>query len=76
MLETVTLEEAQSSLPELVERLKPGTEILITHNDQPVAELHSPAGALPQPRFGNCQGALTILIEDDEHLRDFKEYMP
>ncbi|MGH9855821.1 MAG: type II toxin-antitoxin system Phd/YefM family antitoxin [Blastocatellia bacterium] len=76
MLETITLEEAQSSLPELIDRLKLGAEIIITRNNQPVAELHLPGGAAPQPRFGNCQGALTILAEDDEHLQDFKEYMP
>ncbi|MGH9754675.1 MAG: type II toxin-antitoxin system Phd/YefM family antitoxin [Blastocatellia bacterium] len=76
MLETITLEEAQSSLPELIDRLKLGAEIIITRNNQPVAELHLPGGAEPQPRFGNCQGALAILAEDDEHLQDFKEYMP
>ena len=76
MLENVTLEEAQSNLPELIERLKSGTEIVITQNDQPIAELHLPTSALSQPRFGNCKGALTILKEDDEYLQDFKEYMP
>ena len=69
MLETVTLEEAQSSLPELIDRLKQGAEIVITRNNQPVAELHLPSGVLPQPRFGNCHGSLTILAEDDEHLQ-------
>lgn len=76
MLENVSLEEAQSNLPELIERLKSGTEIIITHNNQPIAELHLPASILPQPRFGNCKGALTILKEDDEYLQNFKEYMP
>ncbi|MGO8896938.1 MAG: hypothetical protein ACLQU5_01105 [Isosphaeraceae bacterium] len=27
------------------------------------------------PVFGSCQGMLTIVSEDDEHLRDFEEYM-
>ncbi len=76
MSETITLEEAQSSLSELIDRLKPGAEIVITRNNQPVAELHLPVSTLPQPRFGNCRGSLTILAEDDEHLQDFKEYMP
>ena len=76
MLENITLEEAQSNLPELVERLQPGAEIVITRNNQPVAALHLPTSAVPQPRFGSCRGALTILAEDDEHLQDFKDYMP
>jgi hypothetical protein len=61
MFENVTLEEAQASLPELIERLQPGAEIVITRGNQPVAELHLPHRMLPQPRFGSCQGALTIL---------------
>jgi len=76
MLETITLEEAQSNLPELIDRLKQGSEIVITLNNQPVAELHLPSGVFPQPRFGNCRGSLIILAEDDEYLQDFKEYMP
>lgn len=76
MLETISLEEAQASLPDLIERLQPGMEIVITHNQQPVAALHAPGSVLPQPRFGSCQGALTIVADDDEHLQDFQEYLP
>lgn len=76
MLENISVEEAQSHLPEIIDNLKPGAEIIITRNNQPVAALHLPETALPQPRFGNCRGALTILAEDDEHLQDFKDYMP
>jgi len=28
-----------------------------------------------QPVFGSCKGMLTIVSEDDEHLKDFEEYM-
>jgi hypothetical protein len=27
------------------------------------------------PVFGSCKGMLNILSEDDEHLKDFAEYM-
>lgn len=30
----------------------------------------------PHPLPGRCQGMLTILCEDDEHLKDWAEYMP
>jgi prevent-host-death family protein len=36
---TVTLEEAQAKLPELIERLQPGDELVITKNNQPVVRL-------------------------------------
>jgi hypothetical protein len=49
----------------------------LTRNQQPVAKLLVPPPA-PQrlPRVpGNCKGMITLLIEDDEHLKDFEEYM-
>ncbi len=76
MLENITLEDAQSNLPDIIDHLKPGAEIIITRNNQPVAALHLPSSAALQPRFGSCRGALTVLAEDDEHLQDFKDYMP
>jgi hypothetical protein len=27
------------------------------------------------PVFGSCQGMLTIVSEDEDHLKDFEEYM-
>jgi antitoxin (DNA-binding transcriptional repressor) of toxin-antitoxin stability system len=73
---TVTLEEAQTKLSELIDKLVPGEEMVITRNEQPVAELiRLPAEKL-HPVPGRCKGMLTILSEDDEHLKDWTEYMP
>jgi prevent-host-death family protein len=76
MSTTLPLEEAQARLPELIEHLAPGDEIVITQKGQPVAKLigNRPARKPRQP--GNCAGMLTIAQEDDEHLEHFKEYMP
>jgi hypothetical protein len=41
MGENITLEEAQSNLPALIDRLKPGSEIVITRNNQPVFSMRS-----------------------------------
>jgi prevent-host-death family protein len=76
---TVTLQEARATLPELIHRLVPGEAVVITENDRPVARLVSelPAASsglrLP-PGLG--KGCITILSDDDEHLKDFAEYMP
>jgi antitoxin (DNA-binding transcriptional repressor) of toxin-antitoxin stability system len=72
----VTIEEAQAKLPEIIGTLAPGDEVVITKGNQPVAELRAVAAAKPRPQFGSCRGMLTIVAEDDEHLKDFKEYMP
>jgi prevent-host-death family protein len=73
---TVTIPEAQANLPEIVENLKPGEEVILTQNQQPVAKLVPISGARPQPVFGSCRGKLIIVAEDDEHLKDFSDYMP
>ena len=36
---TITIPEAQANLPEIVENLKPGEEVILTRNEQPVAKL-------------------------------------
>ncbi|MDB5305885.1 MAG: Antitoxin [Gemmataceae bacterium] len=38
-MNTVTLEEAQATLPELLDRLQPGEEITITDHGKPVAQV-------------------------------------
>ena len=73
---TVTLEEAQAKLPELIEQLVAGEGLLITRNEQPVARLTAEEKPKRKPRkAGSAKGMLTILADDDEHLKDFAEYM-
>ncbi len=73
---TVSIEEAQAKLPELIEHLAAGEEVVITRNQQPVARLRAEEKPPRKPRkAGSAKGLLTILAEDDEHLKDFAEYM-
>lgn len=76
MSTTLTIEEVQARLPEIIAKLSPGEEVIITQNDQPVAELQLTAKEESRPEFGGCKGMLTIVAEDNDHLEDFKEYMP
>ena len=77
MPEIITLEEAQAHLAELVARLPLNAEVVITRNEQPVAKLIGQAPATRRPRQpGSAQGKLIIHADDDEHLEDFKEYLP
>jgi antitoxin (DNA-binding transcriptional repressor) of toxin-antitoxin stability system len=77
MLPSITIEEAQAKLPEIIGKLGPGEEVVITKDDQPVAKLVSQQKEARQPRQpGSAKGILVINVEDEEHLEDFKEYMP
>lgn len=74
---TISLEEAQAKLVELVAKLDPGEELLITQNQQPVAKLVGERLAKLKPRVpGTCKGMIKLLVEDEEHLKDFAGYMP
>lgn len=79
MLATITVEEAQINLKELIHQVAAGQEIIITENRQPVARLISEPSK-PKPRLrpppGLGKGMITIISDDEEHLKDFSEYMP
>ena len=75
-MQTATLEEVQAQLPQMVDSLKPGTEIVITRQGKPVAKLVPETRPTRQPRKpGSAKGMLVVLKEDDEHLKDFAEYL-
>jgi len=74
---TISLEEAQAKLPDVIENLGPGEEVVITKDEQPVAKLVGQQKASRRPRQpGSAKGILIINVEDEEHLKDFEEYMP
>ncbi len=75
-MSTVTLEDAQAKLRELIEGLALGEEVIITRNAQPVAKLVGQISLKPQPIFGRGRGKVIVVAEDDEHLKDFEDYMP
>ena len=78
MSATITIEEAQAKLKELIHQLAPGEEVIITENQQPVAKLvNEPPKPIPglRPPPGLGKGCITVISDDDEHLKDFAEYM-
>ncbi len=77
---TLTLEDAQTRLSEVVRSLSPGDELTITDGARTVAKLVAapadPPAGRQRPAPGLLKGRLTILSDDDDHLKDFEEYMP
>jgi len=74
---TVTMQEAQAKLPELIRNLAEGEELIVTEQELVVARIvaeRRPAFQRPGP--GLCKDMITIVSDDDEHLKDFAEYMP
>jgi prevent-host-death family protein len=77
-MSTVTIEDAQARLPELLDQLTSGEEVLITRDGKPVARLVPSAGPPPAPRqLGQMKGTVLYMAPDfDAPLDDFAEYMP
>ena len=89
---TVTLEEAQARLPELIESLSDRDSIVITKNTKPSAQIfrfdvirndsmasetvnHDREIKAADRKPGECAHMLISYIDDDEHLKDFEEYL-
>jgi prevent-host-death family protein len=73
---SVTIEEARNNLSELIHRLTPGEEVVITENDQPVARLVPPPPIQPKKsrQFGTLKGTVLSMEHFDDPLEDFEEY--
>ena len=76
MSATITVEEAQAKLKELIHQLAPGEELVITENQQPVAKLIGEQPKPPRPGPGLGKGSILYMAPDfDEPLEEMREYM-
>ncbi len=75
-MSTVTLEEAKARLDELIARLQPGEEILITEHGKPLAHVKKAERTSWPCKAGSYRKAEFWMAPDfDAPLDDFKEYM-
>jgi antitoxin (DNA-binding transcriptional repressor) of toxin-antitoxin stability system len=85
-MNSITLQEAQAKLVELVHQLTPGAAVTITENDQPVARLVAvpvspPRGPRPRPpvtgvpKAGSLEGLLVVPEDFKAPLEELGEYM-
>ncbi len=79
MSTSITVEDAQAKLKELIHQMAPGEEVVITENQQPVAKL---VGAPkkeekpPRPGPGLFKGVIAYMSPDfDAPLEEMREYM-
>jgi antitoxin (DNA-binding transcriptional repressor) of toxin-antitoxin stability system len=73
---TVTLQEAQAHLPELLEKLQPGGEMTITDHGQPLAQVKKVDRKSWPCKAGSYRKAEFRMAPDfDAPLEEFKEYM-
>ena len=76
---TVTLEEAQAKLTELIAAAVQGEEVVVTKDNHPAARIVAivETPKRPRPVLGSAQGQILYMAPDfDAPLDDFKDYMP
>lgn len=74
-MSTLTVEEAQAQLPQLLDELAPGGEVVITRGGKPVGRLLPPELPKGVPIYGRGKGKVLYMAPDfDAPLDDFKEY--
>lgn len=73
---TVTLQEAQTTLPELIRTQPPGEPLLITDGGVVVATLvtPSPPAQTPAPKLGTLRSTVLSMEHFDDPLPGFEEY--
>jgi antitoxin (DNA-binding transcriptional repressor) of toxin-antitoxin stability system len=73
---TVTIEEAQANLPQLLQQLQPGEEITITDHGQPLAQVKKAERTSWPCKAGSYRKAEFWMAPDfNAPLDEFKEYM-
>jgi antitoxin (DNA-binding transcriptional repressor) of toxin-antitoxin stability system len=76
-MQTITIEEAQSRLSEVIEKLTPGEEIVVTRDDKPVATIRAMPPAPRKPRqLGTLKGSVLSMSPDFDAIPEgFEEYV-
>lgn len=77
-MHSITLDEAQNHLGEIIKQLTPGEEVVLTRDNKPVATLRSTAPASHDPpRFGTLKGSILHIASNfDDIPEGFEDYLP
>jgi antitoxin (DNA-binding transcriptional repressor) of toxin-antitoxin stability system len=77
-MQSITLQQAQSHLTEIIEKLSPGEEVIITRDDRPVATIRAtpPLAPRKQRQLGTLRGSVIYMAPDFDAIPDgFEEYV-
>ena len=74
-MSTVTLEEARTNLEEVLDRLQPDEELIITENGKPLAKVRKVGRTTWPCRAGSAAGKIRMASDFDAPLEEFKEFM-
>ena len=61
-------------LPDLIDSVINGEEVVFTQNNLPIAKLVAVPQEKPRPQFGSAKGLFVMAEDFSEPLEDFDEY--
>lgn len=74
-MQTVSLQEAQSRLPEIIAELSPGDEVVVTRDDRSIATIRASL-ACKHRQLGTLQGTILHIAPDFDAIPEgFEEYL-
>jgi antitoxin (DNA-binding transcriptional repressor) of toxin-antitoxin stability system len=76
-MQTITIQHAQSHLAEIVDKLMPGEEIILTRDDRPIATIRLAVPPAQKPRqLGTLKGTVLYMAPDFDAIPEgFEEYV-
>ena len=75
-MSNVRLDEAQQRLPELIEEVANGGDVVISRGDGAAFRLVPVVQHRPRPVFGSARGLITMRDDFDAPLEGFEPYAP
>ncbi len=73
-MQRVSIEEAKTNLPELIEAAVKGEGVVIAEGGGRSVRLVPVPPAKARPRFGSAEGLVQMSEDFEEPLEDFEEY--
>jgi antitoxin (DNA-binding transcriptional repressor) of toxin-antitoxin stability system len=72
------LEQAEGHLAEIIEKLSPGEEVVLTRDGKPVATIRAtPPTPREPPHFGTLKGSILYIAPDFDAIPEgFEDYLP
>jgi antitoxin (DNA-binding transcriptional repressor) of toxin-antitoxin stability system len=71
----VSIEQAKSQLPELIDAAVSGEEVVIAKDDEHLVKLVPVSMERKHPQFGSARGLVEMSTDFDEPLQDFTDYV-
>ena len=76
-MQSIPLEQAEGHLAEIIGRLTPDEEIVLTRDDKPIATIKAAPPPREAPRLGTLKGSILYIAPDFDAIPEgFEEYLP